>query len=106
MGVAVWPMVELEADDALASAAWLAAADEDVQKVCIWIPDKDLAQYVVGDRVVQVDRRGEATRGACEVREKYGVHPDLIPDWLAQVGGAAEATRAFPASAQSVRPGC
>src|SRR5215213_11308078 len=58
MGVAVWPMVELEADDALASAAHIAAADERVQKVCIWTPDKDLAQCVRGDRVVQVDRRG------------------------------------------------
>ena len=70
MGVAVWPMVELEADDALASAARLAAADERVEKVCIWTPDKDLAQCVQGDRVVQVDRQGEGDPrrrgGACE----------------------------------------
>ena len=67
MGVAVWPMVELEADDALASAARIAAADERVEQVCIWTPDKDLAQCVVGDRVVQVDRRPRrsATRTAC-----------------------------------------
>src|ERR671918_257994 len=58
MGVAVWPMVELEADDGLASAAHIAAADERVEKVCIWTPDKDLAQCVRGERVVQVDRRG------------------------------------------------
>lgn len=90
MGVTVWPMVELEADDALASAAHLAAADDAVQKVCIWTPDKDLAQCVVGDRVVQVDRRSKAIRGAREVREKYGVEPVLIPDWLALVGDAAD----------------
>jgi 5'-3' exonuclease len=90
MGVTVWPMVELEADDALASAAHLAAADHEVQKVCIWTPDKDLAQCVVGDRVVQVDRRSKAIRGAREVREKYGVDPALIPDWLALVGDAAD----------------
>ena len=68
MGVAVWPMVELEADDALASAARIAAADARVEKVCIWTPDKDLAQCVRGDRVVQVDRRSEEdprTRRAC-----------------------------------------
>src|SRR3954470_645942 len=59
MGVAVWPMVELEADDALASAAHLAALDPRVEKVCIWTPDKDLAQSVSGERVVQVDRRSK-----------------------------------------------
>ncbi|WP_376705927.1 hypothetical protein [Mesorhizobium sp. ISC25] len=64
MGVAVWPMVELEADDALASAAQSAAADERVQKVCIWTPDKDLAQCVRGDHVVQVDRRTQKIRDA------------------------------------------
>src|SRR3954465_14360985 len=83
MGVAVWPMVELEADDALASAALLAAADERVQKVCIWTPDKDLAQCVSDDRVVQMDRRAKAMRNAAAVREKYGVDPALIPDYLA-----------------------
>src|SRR6202158_3182682 len=64
MGVAVWPMVELEADDALASAARLAAGDRAVEKVCIWTPDKDLAQCVVGDRVVQVDRKSGKVRDA------------------------------------------
>jgi 5'-3' exonuclease len=90
MGVAVWPMVELEADDALASAAHLAAADARVEKVLIWTPDKDLAQCVSGERVVQVDRRGKAIRGADAVRAKFGVEPRLIPDFLALVGDAAD----------------
>jgi len=90
MGVVTWPMVELEADDALASAAQLAAADERVEKVCIWTPDKDLAQCVRGDRVVQVDRRGKQIRDEDGVRAKYGVAPTLIPDWLALVGDAAD----------------
>ena len=90
MGVAVWPMTELEADDALASAAHLAAADEAVEKVCIWTPDKDLAQCVRGDRVVQADRRGQKIRNADGVREKFGVEPSLIPDFLALVGDAAD----------------
>src|SRR2546422_276909 len=72
MGVVVWPMIELEADDALASAARIASADDRVQKVCIWTPDKDLAQCVRGDRVVQVDRKGKAVRNADGVREKFG----------------------------------
>jgi 5'-3' exonuclease len=96
MGVAVWPMVELEADDALASAAQLAAGDEDVQKVCIWTPDKDLAQCVRGDRVVQVDRRGKKIRDAAGVREKFGVEPELIPDFLALVGDAADGYPGIP----------
>src|SRR3954468_23171807 len=86
LGVIVWPMIELEADDALASAAALAAADERVQKVCIWTPDKDLAQCVLDDRVVQMDRRAKAIRNAAGVREKFGVDPALIPDYLALVG--------------------
>ena len=90
MGVVVWPMVELEADDALASAARLAAADARVEKVCIWTPDKDLGQCVVGDRVVQVDRRAKRVRDAAAVREKFGVAPALIPDYLALVGDAAD----------------
>ncbi len=90
MGVAVWPMVELEADDALASAARLAAEDEAVERVCLWTPDKDLAQCVRGDRVVQVDRRAKKILGAAEVRAKYGVDPLLIPDFLALVGDAAD----------------
>jgi 5'-3' exonuclease len=90
MGVAVWPMVELEADDALASAARLAAADSRVAKVSIWTPDKDLAQCVRGERVVQVDRRGQKIRDAGGVREKFGVEPARIPDLLALVGDAAD----------------
>ena len=90
MGVVVWPMVELEADDALASAAHLADRDPAVEKVCIWTPDKDLAQCVRGDRVVQVDRRGKAIRDAVAVRAKFGVEPALIPDYLALVGDAAD----------------
>ena len=90
MGVAVWPMVELEADDALASAAKIAAEEVRVQKVCIWTPDKDLAQCVVEERVVQVDRKGKKIRDAKGVREKFGVDPVLIPDLLALVGDAAD----------------
>ncbi|MEX1183761.1 MAG: 5'-3' exonuclease H3TH domain-containing protein [Gemmatimonadota bacterium] len=90
MGVAVWPMVELEADDGLAIAAHDAAADRRVDKVCIWTPDKDLAQCVVGDRVVQVDRRTGAIRNADVVMQKFGVEPRHIPDYLALVGDAAD----------------
>ena len=90
MGVVVWPMVELEADDALASAAHLASRDERVERVCIWTPDKDLAQCVVGDHVVQVDRKSGRIRDADGVRGKFGVSPALIPDYLARVGDAAD----------------
>jgi len=91
MGVVVWPMVELEADDALASAARLADADPRVQKVCIWTPDKDLGQSVRGDRVVQVVRKGgDQIRDEVAVRAKFGVPPALIPDLLALVGDAAD----------------
>src|SRR5215204_5259893 len=90
MGVTVWPMVDLEADDALASAAHLAAQDSRVEKVCIWTPDKDLAQCVVGDRVVQVDRRGGVIRNAEVIKTKYGVAPEHIPDFLALVGDTAD----------------
>jgi 5'-3' exonuclease len=90
MGVAVWPMVELEADDALASAAHLAAQDGRVHKVCIWTPDKDLAQCVSGERVVQVDRRSGQIRDADAVYERFGVTPELIPDFLALVGDSAD----------------
>ena len=96
MGVAVWPMVELEADDALASAARIAEADELVEKVCIWTPDKDLAQCVRGDRVVQVIRQGQKVRNAEGVREKFGVEPLLIPDFLALVGDAADGYPGIP----------
>jgi 5'-3' exonuclease len=90
MGVVTWPMVELEADDALASAAHLAARDDRVEKVCIWTPDKDLAQCVVEERVVQVDRRSGRIRDAAGVRAKFGVAPACIPDYLALVGDAAD----------------
>jgi 5'-3' exonuclease len=90
MGVTVWPMVDLEADDALASAAYLAAQDDRVEKICIWTPDKDLAQCVVDDRVVQVDRRSNVIRDAAAVRAKFGVDPKFIPDYLALVGDAAD----------------
>lgn len=90
MGVTLWPMVELEADDALASAAALAAKDRGVQKVCIWTPDKDLAQCVRGDRVVQVDRKSHVIRNADGVHAKFGVIPERIPDYLALVGDASD----------------
>jgi len=90
MGVATWPMTDLEADDALASAAQLAAADPRVQKVCIWTPDKDLAQCVVGKRVVQVDRKSGLVRDEDGVRKKFGVAPAFIADYLALVGDAAD----------------
>ena len=90
MGVVCWPMVELEADDALASAARIASDDPRVEKVCIWTPDKDLAQCVRGDRVVQMDARGKKILDAEGVRRKFGVEPALIPDFLALVGDAAD----------------
>jgi 5'-3' exonuclease len=90
MGVVTWPMIELEADDALASAARLAAADPRVDKVCIWTPDKDLAQCVIDDRVVQVDRKSGVIRDEKAIREKFGVPPALIPDFLALVGDSAD----------------
>ena len=90
MGVAVWPMVELEADDALASAAALASKDPRAEKICIWTPDKDLAQCVRDDRVVQVDRKTKVIRDAAGVRAKFGVAPEFIPDYLALVGDSAD----------------
>jgi len=96
MGVVVWPMVELEADDALASAAHLAARSKQVEKICIWTPDKDLAQCVVGDRVVQIDGRRGIIRDADAVRAKFGVEPRFIPDYLALVGDAADGYPGIP----------
>ena len=90
MGVAVWPMTDLEADDGLASGAHIADGIDTVEKVCIWTPDKDLAQCVRGDRVVQVDRKSGKIRNADAVREKFGVMPEHIPDYLALVGDAAD----------------
>jgi 5'-3' exonuclease len=96
MGVVVWPMIELEADDALASAAHLASKDKRVEKVAIWTPDKDLAQCVRGTRVVQIDGRRKTIRDAAGVREKFGVDPPLIPDLLALVGDAADGYPGIP----------
>jgi 5'-3' exonuclease len=90
MGVVVWAMVETEADDALASAARLASQDARAQKICIWTPDKDLAQSVLDDRVVQIDRKTKAIRDAQAIRAKFGVDPAFIPDFLALVGDTAD----------------
>ncbi|HEV2179159.1 MAG TPA: 5'-3' exonuclease H3TH domain-containing protein [Gemmatimonadaceae bacterium] len=90
MGVVAWPMVELEADDAIAAAAACANTDTRVEKVCIWTPDKDLAQCVRDDRVVQVDRKSKVIRNAAAVREKFGVDPEHIPDYLALTGDSAD----------------
>jgi 5'-3' exonuclease len=90
LGITIWAMVDLEADDALASAAEIASHDLRVQNVCIWSPDKDLTQCVRGERIVQVDRRSKAVRDATEVRAKFGVDPERIPDYLALVGDAAD----------------
>jgi 5'-3' exonuclease len=89
-GVVVWPMVELEADDALASAASLASSDRRVETVCIWTPDKDLSQCVVDTRVVQIDRRKGEIRDVAGVQAKFGVLPSSIPDYLALVGDTAD----------------
>jgi 5'-3' exonuclease len=96
MGVATWPMSDLEADDALASAAHIAGADQRVEKVCIWTPDKDLAQCVVGERVVQVDRKSGQIRDERAVRDKFGVAPAFIPDYLALVGDSADGYPGIP----------
>ena len=90
MGVSTWPMIDLEADDALASAAYLSGLDDRVEKICIWTPDKDLAQCVVNDHVVQIDGRRNIIRNEAGVREKFGVDPKFIPDYLALVGDAAD----------------
>jgi len=96
MGIAVWPMVELEADDALAAATRIAAADDGVDQVRIWTPDKDLAQCVQGNRVVQIDRRAQSVRNEDGVWEKFGVGPALIPDLLALVGDSADGYPGIP----------
>lgn len=96
LGIATWPMVELEADDALASAAHLASRDERVEKVSIWTPDKDLAQCVVAERVVQVDRKSGQIRDEKGVIAKFGVPPALIADYLALVGDAADGYPGIP----------
>ena len=96
LGVVVWPMVEFEADDALAAAAALAAADPRVEQVVICTPDKDLAQCVRGTRVVQLDRRRNEVRDEAGVRQKFGVPPESIPDWLALVGDSADGYPGLP----------
>jgi 5'-3' exonuclease len=96
MGVVVWPMIELEADDALASAAHLASKDKKVERVAIWTPDKDLGQCVRGTRVVQIDGRRKTIRDAAGIREKFGVDPPLIPDLLALVGDTADGYPGIP----------
>ena len=96
MGVVVWPMVEFEADDALASAAAKAALDATVRQVFICTPDKDLGQSVVGTRVVQLDRRREMVRDEAGVIAKFGVGPRSIPDFLAVVGDAADGYPGLP----------
>jgi 5'-3' exonuclease len=101
IGVAVWPMIELEADDGLASAAHLAAEDPRVEKVCIWANDKDLAQCVRGDRIVQIIRKGMQIRNAEGVRAKFGVEPQLIPDLLALVGDAQDGYPGIPGIGKS-----
>jgi 5'-3' exonuclease len=90
LGVALWPMIELEADDALASAASVASKDPAVEQVIICTPDKDLAQCVVGERVVQLDRRSGTVSDESGVWAKFGVSPRSIPDWLALVGDSAD----------------
>jgi 5'-3' exonuclease len=96
MGIAVWPMVELEADDALAAATRISCADDGVEQVRIWTPDKDLSQCVRGDMVVQIDRRAQSVRNEDGVWEKFGVEPALIPDYLALVGDSADGYPGIP----------
>jgi 5'-3' exonuclease len=96
LGVTVFPMVELEADDALAAAAVTASADPAVEQVVIMTPDKDLAQMVSGSRVVQFDRRAKVFTDEAGVKVKYGVAPESIPDWLALVGDSADGFPGLP----------
>lgn len=96
MGITVWAMTDLEADDALASAARIAAKNKAVDKVCIWTPDKDLAQSVVGSRVVQMDRKSNAMRDEETIIQKFGVPPVQIPDYLALTGDSADGYPGVP----------
>ena len=96
LGVRVWPMVEFEADDALAAGATMAEADARVEQVVVCTPDKDLAQCVRGDRVVQLDRRTREVRDEAGVQRKFGVLPASIPDWLALVGDSADGYPGLP----------
>jgi 5'-3' exonuclease len=96
LGVAVWPMIELEADDALATGARVAAESSEVDRVLICTPDKDLAQCVVGERVVQLDRRTRRIAGEAGILAKFGVYPESIPDYLALVGDSADGFPGLP----------
>ncbi len=96
LGVSVWPMIEFEADDALASAAAIAARDTRVERILICTPDKDLAQCVRGSRVVQLNRRTRVTSDEAGVIAKFGVTPESIPDYLALVGDAADGYPGLP----------
>jgi len=96
LGVVVWAMVEFEADDAMAAAASMASADARVEQVIVCTPDKDLAQCVRGDRVVQLDRRTREVRNDAGVQQKFGVAPESIPDWLALVGDSADGFPGLP----------
>ena len=96
LGVTVWAMVAQEADDALAAAAAVAAEDADVERVFVCTPDKDLAQCVRDPRIVQLDRRNRRLIDEAAVREKFGVEPGSIPDWLALVGDSADGFPGLP----------
>jgi 5'-3' exonuclease len=96
LGVTVWPEIELEADDALASAAFTAALDARVEQVVICTPDKDLAQCVRDPQIIQLDRRAGKRFDEAGVREKFGVNPASIPDWLALVGDSADGFPGLP----------
>jgi 5'-3' exonuclease len=96
LGVVVWAMVEFEADDAMAAAAAMAAADARVAQVIVCTPDKDLAQCVRDDRIVQLDRRTREIRNEAGVQQKFGVLPASIPDWLALVGDSADGFPGLP----------
>jgi 5'-3' exonuclease len=95
-GIVVWPMVDFEADDALASAAFIAAKDKQVERILICTPDKDLSQCVSGKRVVQLDRRTGTVRDEDGVFQKFGVLPESIPDYLALVGDSADGYPGLP----------
>jgi 5'-3' exonuclease len=106
MGVVVWPMVDYEADDALASAAAKAAQDSRVDRVLICSPDKDLSQCVVGTRVVQLDRRRDILRDEAGVVAKFGVKPESIPDFLAVVGDTADGYPGIPGWGEKAAAAC
>ena len=96
LGLVLWPMVEFEADDAIGAAAVRFGADPDVERILICTPDKDMAQLVVGERIVLRDRRRQITYDEAGVLEKWGVEPASIPDWLALVGDASDGFPGLP----------